>query len=340
MSIRELARLAGVSKTTAAYAIRNSPRVSEAQRKRIQALAEEHGYQPNPLVKAYMNEVRKGDSVRSRQCSLCYLSAFLDRDDLPRHEVYRFEKEIIAGATQEAVKLGYPFEVLTWNPREMSAQRMSQIIVSRGIQGLIVGPRGTDNPELDLDWSKLAGVAYGRSIRKPDLNRIAANLLQAIIDFIPVAFQRNYRSIIFALDTQTEDRVGYQWLGGANVLQTLYGRRKVAIIFDRYDQTVEKLARKLGTAQAAVVLGPSGLMDPLTAMGFKIPENLGFVAIDDERHNVTSIRQPNLEIGQLAVDQLSMQVECARFGPSEIPSLQMISCGWHEGETLPMRKSG
>jgi len=339
MNIRELARIAGVSKSTAAYAMRNNPCVSESQRKRIQALAEKHGYQPNPLVKAYMNEVRKGNAVQGRSCSLCYLSGFIEAKGIPRHEEHRFEQEIIVGAQLEAQDLGYPFEVLSWNPNEMNARRLGQIIKARGIRGILIGPRGTGSEELDFDWENLAGVAYGRSIHKPDFNRIAANLLQAVFDFAERAFRYHHKTIIFALTEATEKRVGHQWLSGATALQAIHGSQKVRVIYDDYQSVVRQLPDICKNAKFPVVMGASSLMDALNENGYAIPRDVGFVANDNERIDaVASIRQPNHEIGRLAVDHLSMLVECARYGSPDIPSLQMIPCGWSEGKTFSQRK--
>ena len=47
MTIDEIARQLGVSKTTVSRVINNKPDVSPETRKRIQDLIDSHGYQPN-----------------------------------------------------------------------------------------------------------------------------------------------------------------------------------------------------------------------------------------------------------------------------------------------------
>ena len=52
MNIGEIARLAGVSKTTVSYALSGKGRVSEKTRKRIREIAEQFGYEPNSAARA------------------------------------------------------------------------------------------------------------------------------------------------------------------------------------------------------------------------------------------------------------------------------------------------
>ncbi|WP_269538015.1 LacI family DNA-binding transcriptional regulator [Cerasicoccus fimbriatus] len=338
MNIRELARLAGVSKTTAAYAVKNDQRISESVRQRIQALAKVNGYNPNPLVKAYMQEMRKGKVEKSRQYSLCYLSSLDPISGKPRHVKYLFEQDIIAGASFEAEKLGYPFEVIICDPGQMSRARLSQIIFSRGIRGLLIGPSGQAYTKLDLDWSSVAAIAYGHSVVKPELSRFNSNYQKAILDFADRAFARKYQTIIFAFEQDTDKRAERRWLSAASALQAIHGRQKIKFKVDDYRNLPGYILGQLSKSKAPVIMGPSGLLEELRQHGVLIPEDVGFVANDDEHPNTTTaISQPNYIIGRLAIDQLSMLVECGRWGPPEIPCTQTIDCGWHEGETLPSR---
>src|SRR4029077_14781695 len=57
----EIAQRLGVASSTISRALRNDPRISEALRKQVRRVADELGYQPNPLVSALMaNRRRRG----------------------------------------------------------------------------------------------------------------------------------------------------------------------------------------------------------------------------------------------------------------------------------------
>src|SRR4051812_24015780 len=60
ISLRTLARIAGVSVSTASRALHNHPVISLAVRKKLKALARRQGYTINPLVAQVYSEARSG----------------------------------------------------------------------------------------------------------------------------------------------------------------------------------------------------------------------------------------------------------------------------------------
>lgn len=60
ITMADVARAAGVHQTTVSLALRSHPRIPENTRKRIQQVAEEMGYRPNPLVSALIAQRRLG----------------------------------------------------------------------------------------------------------------------------------------------------------------------------------------------------------------------------------------------------------------------------------------
>ncbi|MHB0940064.1 MAG: LacI family DNA-binding transcriptional regulator [Armatimonadota bacterium] len=55
ISMRQLAKLAGVSVGTVSLALRDNPRISAATRQRIQVLAEQHGYRSNQVTRSLIS---------------------------------------------------------------------------------------------------------------------------------------------------------------------------------------------------------------------------------------------------------------------------------------------
>jgi DNA-binding LacI/PurR family transcriptional regulator len=61
-TMAEVAKVVGVSKNTVSLALRGSPRISEATRKRIAEAAETLGYRLNPTVAHLMAQLRQNRS--------------------------------------------------------------------------------------------------------------------------------------------------------------------------------------------------------------------------------------------------------------------------------------
>ncbi|MDO4614911.1 MAG: LacI family DNA-binding transcriptional regulator [Lachnospiraceae bacterium] len=94
MKLDDIAIMAGVSKSTVSRALANSPKIKESTRKRIQALAAEHNYQPNSLAQAVA-------SKHSGILGFCLL-----KKEHPSFG-HPFFGPVLDGAIQEAQKCGY-----------------------------------------------------------------------------------------------------------------------------------------------------------------------------------------------------------------------------------------
>src|SRR4051812_10946751 len=106
-SVRKLARALKLSHTTVSEALRNSPRVKPATRRRVLAAAREAGYRHNPLASALMSEMR-----RSRAGIFRGVIAVLDLDNPDRRSAgaARYHRELLRGASARATELGFRAE--------------------------------------------------------------------------------------------------------------------------------------------------------------------------------------------------------------------------------------
>ena len=59
VTLKQIADLAGVHKSTVDKVIHNRPGVSDARRQQIKKLLEEYGYESNPLAKALNYQKKK-----------------------------------------------------------------------------------------------------------------------------------------------------------------------------------------------------------------------------------------------------------------------------------------
>lgn len=335
VTIRELAKLAGVSKSTVAYALNNNPCISKKVRTRIQALAEEHNYQPNPLVRAFASEVRRGSSVRKRACSLAYLVSLKEGEPRTKHHAY--ERMILDGAKAKASALGYNLEVLNWDPANVSASRFGEILYARGIQGIFIGPGPQPNSEVPLDLSQVSAICFGYTTTVPEIHRVVPDLLTAIYSFAKTAMDRGYDTMIFAINQDADERVCHRWTSGATTLRQLHGARKVKLILDHFDNLTGRLAPVIRQSRRPAVFGNKNLMGGLLEEGIAIPEDCGFVSDYYDGEKLTAIVQPFANIGAMGVSQLATMVERAEWGVPEFPVKHVVQCGWHEGDSLPYR---
>lgn len=169
VTLRDLAREAGVNHATVSRALRDDPVISAATRRRIKALAARRHYRPDPLLSALM-VYRSGRLPAKSDRGLI---AVLD----PCHAItpsHTLVREIV-GIRAQAHSLGYEVEVFPVDPADAAAQkRLSRVLYARGIRGVLVGPMPPGHSSLPgFDWSPFSVVALGYSLKTPQLHFIA-----------------------------------------------------------------------------------------------------------------------------------------------------------------------
>lgn len=330
MNIRELAKIAGVSKSTAAYALNNDPRIRPELRRRILALAEEHGYTRSPLISGLMKEVRSGE-VHSRSLGLAYLMWGKKR---AVSECSLSEKGLIQGALQMAEQLGYSLEIMAWEAEGYSENRLSKVLNARGIRGVFIGPAREPHSRLNLDWSGLAVVASGYTMEEPHVDRIAADLTQGVELGVHQILDHGYRQAVVVLPAyRIMERVGFRWLSSARVQQAVLGEERVVILEDDGSSAACRPMVAFAKKNRIAFLAGEDLLTRLSSAGLNVPRDAGFVALD-RREDVASVVQPHQTLGEQAIVRLAKLVEMGRWGIPGIPCRITLECQWQEGGSL------
>src|SRR5438874_7622879 len=77
VTLKDIARAAGVSHVAVSLALRNHPRIGEATRERIQSMAREMGYQPNPMA-AGLAQFKRDSKIKPIHSALAWLNVWPD----------------------------------------------------------------------------------------------------------------------------------------------------------------------------------------------------------------------------------------------------------------------
>src|SRR5438552_3565483 len=107
--LQDIADQAGLSKATVSLALRNHPSIPPPTRTRIQKLAEQMGYRPNPLVSALMAYQRTTQAIRPTGLTLAVVIDFPRSTSTWRQYL---SEDLLAAAGARARELGYNIEEL------------------------------------------------------------------------------------------------------------------------------------------------------------------------------------------------------------------------------------
>ena len=169
ITMAQVAARAGVHPTTVSLALRNHPSIPLATRDRIRGIAEEMGYRPDPALNA-LTAYRHAKTPRREMPPLAYLTHWDTEWGWKQPHAHA---AFHSGSHARAASLGYRLEHFWLGEPGMSPRRLSDILVARGITGLIVSSHLPEHDRpLQLDWARFSAVKIDCLPREPDLHHV------------------------------------------------------------------------------------------------------------------------------------------------------------------------
>ncbi len=346
----DIARAAGVHNTTVSLALRNSPAIPESTRKRIQALAEEMGYHPDPALRALV-AYRRGCAVRDRKETLAYITNADTRwgwRERPADELS------YAGAMKKAAQHGYQLEHFWLGEPGLTQRRLSSMLFHRGITGALLASHRPDGEMLqDFDWRRMAAVKIGCFPQVPALHRVTEDHAGSVRLAMKRAVTAGYRRVGLVLPQAWDDAVDQGWSSGYLLEQNrgpTAGRLPPLFLpLLRGDATSgggrpidesgrKALARWLEVYRPDAILGSfAGLGGVLAELGISVPRDLGFLDLflTDSDGRVTGMRQSSERVGEIATEMLVSLLQQNLCGEPAVPTTTLVEGVWCAGATLP-----
>lgn len=356
VTLSDIAQKAGVHVTTVSLAMRNHPRLPESTRRRIQALAKEMGYTPDPLLRALV-AYRGGVIERRNTPTLAYVTNWSTQwgwKNVTAHP------DFYAGALAKATELGYKLEHFWLREEGMSQERLGQILYSRGINGIIIASHGREMGDvLDFKWENFSAVKIDYFPHKPALHNVTNNQCDIIRLAMQKVMEAGYRRIGFVMHRGWDHGVDHLWTAGYLCEQQKLGAAEQipAHLFPE-PEPIERWLNESGsellpdakTFQAwfkkhrpEVIISKASFVLPLLKqLGLSVPRDVAFVDVflEDFSGKVAGVKQNHTTVGALAVEILAGQLQHHKYGVPEIPTTTFVEGTWFDGATCPPRSKG
>jgi LacI family transcriptional regulator len=336
-TLQTVAAAAGVSRMTVSLALRNHPSLPRTTRERLQAIARQLGYRPNPLISALMRQVRGRHPV-SYTTTLAYLTTFATRDGWRRRPL---QQRFLLGVTRRAEQLGYRVEQFWLREPGMTARRMNRILEARGIHGIIVAPLPRSRGHLSLDWARFAAATIGYSLWRPSLHRAVNHQTHSIALAVRQLRRRGYRRLALALSAEVDARADHHWVAGFLAQRQHYGADRAWPLLVAREWTERQFARWFRAQQPDVVLSTDlHVLHWLQRLGQNISAETGFAYLEwtDEARGCAGIRQHAQRVGAAAVDLVVEQLEHNERGVPPHPKVVLIEGEWIDGPTVSNKR--
>ena len=338
MTVRELARMAGVSRQTVSDALRGTGRVAEVTRKRIRELAEESGYAPDPLISAGLAQIRRKSPQRFKAV-LGYVETGRTPNLTESYESYR---RLYQGAQTRAKELGYLLEHYSIADPSISSKSLQQILIARGIRGLVmlyVEDWNTESVSVPLDFKQFASATIGARLRTPNLHFAMAdqfaNTQLCLQHLTALGYRRIGLALPSPLDHLIENRISHAYYGW----QQLQPKRERLPVFDNRIVHFERTAQAYGHwverwRPDAIMSFPQGRLN--RHLGLKFPQQAGFAHLDCNPSNsgVAGIDQCHEATGAAAVDIVARHLSLGEIGPPPTAHGTLVEGRWVDGSTV------
>jgi DNA-binding LacI/PurR family transcriptional regulator len=333
-TMQEVARRAGVHPATVSRALRSAPGVSDAVRIEIKRIARELKYRPNPLVSALIR-TRRSPTRTKYHATLAFftkpLPGLVGKD---RHV------QLLAATRTRAAQHGYRIQLFGEVEPPIPSPRLTEILLTRGIAGLIFAPFTSPDAVPPVDWRQFSVVAIGLSQRIP-VTRVAHNHYTGMRRVLAECRRRGARRIGLVLPLRVHRNVEERWLAAYLLDQTEHpspgGPLLPLLVNEAADHGT--FAPWFRVNQPDVIVGLQHLTPIhqwVRALGLRVPADVGLVTLDRRAGKIdfSGLDQEVAKMGATAVDQLLGLVERGEHGMVERPINVTMDGLWLDGTTL------
>ncbi|RSK29288.1 LacI family transcriptional regulator [Bacillus sp. HMF5848] len=304
-TIADVAKLAGLSRTTVSRVINNHPYVTEEKRKLVQMAMKELGYVPNSSAR----------SLRSQRTKT--IAVLIPRIMNP------FFSSLIEAMEMEATDRGYQLIVCQTHYSPQRELNYMKLLQTKQVDGVILA-------SIQNEWDMLKPfLEYGPVVMCNEFEEnvnvpvVKLNQLQGGYILTKYLLQQGHRKIAYCCGGYRSNVARYREKGfrkalseyGISFDETLAFRNAYNIEDGR---TVFREIASMSSKPSAVFSGgdevAAGIISEAKRQGWRIPEDLAVAGFDNQEISkiieptITTVHQPVELIGTTAVNMLIKQI--------------------------------
>lgn len=333
VTLAQIATRAGVHITTVSLAMRDSARLPEATRTRIQQLAREMGYIPDPALSALV-AYRGTIQAPSYQSTIAWFNNYPDRQTI--HSIHSF-RIYLEGAGQRAEELGYKLEEFWQADPNLSPTALSRNLIARGIRAIIVFPLASPGSLQEFPWHHYSALAMGYSLKHPKLHRVSSHQFISALILLRELRLLGYRRIGYFLPEVFDLRVNRGPSSAYYIYdRTIPAEEKVPILLQHDFNDNTGLAEWIDQYRPEVIVTQDlQLRQWFIARKFRVPEDIGlaFFNIDQNEQLLSGMSQNDHQIGRAAVDFIVAMLHRNERGVPTVAQNMLLDGEWIPHQT-------
>ncbi len=327
ITLQQIARAADYSLATVSYALRDDPRIRPETRTAIQKVAAQLGYRPNPRFSALMSHIRRSRPVAAGE-RIAFVWVHTSRAESTKDP---FLQRVFLGAKARAQALGYGLEQFWTAERGMTDRRLSQVMKSRGIVGVVLSPvMHETNVTLDLEWSSFAPAVIGSARWNPELHHAGHHHYLAMRMALEQLAAAGCRRPMAILEADVNERARRAWEAAFAVF---HPRRDEAadLLWIGLPDDPRVVARRLKASRPdAVVVSAHGVVEKLRRLNLPTVPGLPIITLHwlPTAPEIGGIDQSYDMVAANAVDLVVSQLNSNETGAPPWPRMLLLPGRW------------
>lgn len=303
VTIKDVAKLAGVSISTVSRVINDSKPVTDEVKQRVLNVIKDTGYVPNPLARSLVTKKSKLIGVIVPEVSDSFVN------------------EILNGI--EAIAKMYDYDILLVNTYSDKKQELDSIklLKAKQVEGMVVISWILDEDHVNLmKESRIPAVYISKTARDYDIYTVSTSNEKATYDMTKYLIENNHKDIALIMtskeDTilEMERRTGYESALKDNNISV---RDELIKYGDTdyeggYNSMKELIDAKI-IPSAVFVTGDEAAVGAINAIfdsGYNVPKDISVAGFNDTklakiyRPKLTTVYQPLFDMGAVSIRAL------------------------------------
>lgn len=278
VTIKDVARLAGVSPSTVSRVLANHPKISPATARRVREAMEQLGYVPNAAAKSLVSQTTHTlGIILPRAAEELFVNPFFP--------------EVLRGISVQAQQAGYDLLLASGSTEREEREAVTRLVLGRRVDGVLLLCSRTGDPLIPfLREQRFPFVLIGRAEDEEGVVSVDNDNVRAAYDATRHLLEKGHRRIAFISGPQTfvvsQDRLaGYraaleeaglsvrpEWVIEAPFLQ-----EGGYLALDRLLHMPERPTALVVTDDIIAI----GLLRGLHQYGWRVPDDLALVSFNN-----------------------------------------------------------
>jgi len=326
VTLKEVAKAAGVSVSAVSYALRGAANIPAETAARVRAAADKLGYRPNARVGELMAHTRQARPLaKAEPLALVYLEG--DRAAARRG----FAQEVETAARSHAAECGYRLDAFWLSEVEGNARRLAGILTARGISGVLFAPTaGRERIELDWPWENFAVAVVGMSELSVAPPRAGHHHYEAMREVLRRLAAAGVKRPVALVEATTNERAHRGWQAAWLACGPAGAAKRLWLHNDEGRAALGAWLRKL--KPDALVADNMGLLRLAQSAGWSGPKERSVLLSWNPAAGVAGIEQGYDAIAAHAVDLVVTQLQRNQRGLPNPPPMLLFPGRWRPAE--------